>query len=68
MEVIPYEHLQDYQRTEDKILKQLERNQKGTLKEATVNYTGPYYFPWAFVLLVAFLMGWGFYFGLLPSD
>lgn len=35
MEVIPYEHLQDYQRTEDKIPKQLERNQKDTLKEAT---------------------------------
>lgn len=36
MEVIPYEHLQDYQRIEDKIL-----------KEATVTeyYTGPYYFP-----------------------
>lgn len=70
MEVIPYAHLQDYQRIEDKILKQLERNQKDTLKDATVTeyYIGPYYFPWAFVLLVAFLMGWGFYFGLLPSD
>lgn len=47
MEVIPYAHLQDYQRIEDKILKQLERNQKYTLEEATVPeyYIGPYYFP-----------------------
>lgn len=47
MDVVPYGHLQDYQRIEDKILKQLERNQKDTLKEATVTeyYTGPYYFP-----------------------
>lgn len=45
MEVIPYGHLQDYQRIEDKILKQLERNQKDTLKENTEYYTGPYYFP-----------------------